>query len=268
MSSLSISAAWDETRPILARDGQLFLSVALALIVLPQVVLAVVGSPIAANATPASRAIYFAAILLGLVAQVSLIRLAIGPAVTVRDAITQGLVALIPVFLVLALALVAIAILAGVISMLLGAVGAGIIKSAGQPTPAMILLLLVLASLVFAVMQLVIPVAAAETRNPIRMVARAWQLARGNYWRLLAFIALVVFGLGIVLIAIEVGLGSVIVIALGRPDPGSMSALLLGLIAGLLQAGFTIVTAVMLARIYVQLAGRGGAQVGVPNSGI
>ena len=45
MSSLSISAAWDETRSILVRDGQLFAAVALALIVLPEVVFAVVGAP-------------------------------------------------------------------------------------------------------------------------------------------------------------------------------------------------------------------------------
>ena len=112
------------------------------------------------------------------------------------------------------------------------------------------------------------PVAAVETRNPIHMLPRVWHLARGNYWRLLGFVGLAVIGLGIVLIAVEVGLGSAIVLALGRPDPGSMSALLIGLIAGLLQAGFTVITAVMLARIYVQITGRGGAQASVPSSGM
>jgi hypothetical protein len=47
-----------------------------------------------------------------------------------------------------------------------------------------------------------------------------------------------------------------------------MSALIIGLVAGLLQAVFSVVTAVMLARIYVQLTGRGEGQASVPSSGI
>jgi hypothetical protein len=38
MANLSISAAWDETKAILAHDGKLFASVALALIALPALV--------------------------------------------------------------------------------------------------------------------------------------------------------------------------------------------------------------------------------------
>src|SRR5205809_4335301 len=178
MSSLSISTAWEETQAILARDGQLFFSVAMALVVLPQVVLAVVGSPMAQDASALSRAVYVAVILLGLVAQVALNRLAIGPAVTVRESISQGLVALIPLVLVLALVLVAIAVAAGVISIALGAAGVPIVRTAGQPTPALILVLLALTALVFAMMQLLFPVAAVETRNPIHMLPRVWHLAR------------------------------------------------------------------------------------------
>ena len=39
MRALSISQAWDETRLILARDGKLIAAVALALFVLPGIVL-------------------------------------------------------------------------------------------------------------------------------------------------------------------------------------------------------------------------------------
>ncbi|QNP44743.1 hypothetical protein H9L14_08085 [Sphingomonas sediminicola] len=42
-SSLSISRAWDETREIFRRDGGLLVSVALALIVLPEVVVGIVS---------------------------------------------------------------------------------------------------------------------------------------------------------------------------------------------------------------------------------
>jgi hypothetical protein len=267
MSSLSISAAWDEAKAILTRDARLYLSVALALIVLPQVVLAVAGSPVDAGASMLSKLVYAAVILLGLVAQVALNRLAIGPSVTVRDSISQGLVRVIPVFLVLALAIFLMALLAAVIALGLGAAGLIVVKSPGQASPALIALLVVLAALVFAVVQLIFPIAAVETGNPIRLVSRSWQLARRQYPRLLAFVVIVFVGVGLAVIASQVGLGSVIVLLLGRPNPGSMSALMLGLVAGILQAVFTVITAVMLARIYVQLAGR-EPQASVPSSGI
>ena len=40
-----------------------------------------------------------------------------------------------------------------------------------------------------------------------------------------------------------------------------------GLLVAFIQAGFTIIFAVMLARIYVQLSGPGHAGVSVPSSG-
>jgi len=44
-SKLSISRAWDETREIFRRDGGLLVSVALALIVLPAIVVGIVAPP-------------------------------------------------------------------------------------------------------------------------------------------------------------------------------------------------------------------------------
>ena len=58
-----------------------------------------------------------------------------------------------------------------------------------------------------------------------------------------------------------------VVLLLGRPNPGSLAALILGLVTGVVQATYTVVISVMLARIYLQLAGRDGAQVSVPSSG-
>ena len=88
-----------------------------------------------------------------------------------------------------------------------------------------------------------------------------------QYLRLLAFVVVVFIGLGVVLFATQFGIGSALVLLLGRASPGSVSALALGLVVGVVQAAFTLVTAVMLARIYVQLAGR-EAQPGVPSSGM
>jgi hypothetical protein len=57
-------------------------------------------------------------------------------------------------------------------------------------------------------------------------------------------------------------------VLIGPVAPLSASALVVAIVLALLNAGLTVFLAVMLARIYVQLAGRGGAAAGVPNTGI
>jgi len=269
MGRLSLSRAWEETAAILVREGGLLSAVALALIVLPQVFLAVVGLPIGAQATLPAQLIYIASVLLSFVAQIAINRLAIGPSVTVREAIAQGFMRVVSVFAVLIVLALILAVVAIILAMVLSALGIMILPGAGKPpTPSFVALLIILMGLFFAIFQLSFPIAAVETGNPLRMISRSWQLARHHYLRLLAFVVTVFIGLGLVVIATQFGLGSVIVLFLGKPEPGSLSALVLGLIAGVVQAAFTVVTAAMLARIYVQLAGRGDAQPSVPSSGI
>ncbi len=269
MSSLSISAAWDETKEILARDGKLLATVALALIVFPEIVFAVIGSPVGPQASGLSLIAYFLVILLGCAAQIALNRLAIGPAVTVGSAISLGFRRLASVALVGILMVIAVMIVAGVLLLILGSARLITMPTWGQNPPASLLaLLIVLVVLVFAIFQLVFPIAAVETGNPFHLISRSWALSRHNYLRLLAFVAIIFTALAFIVLATQLGLGSVIVIALGKPDPGSLSALVIGVIVGTVQAAFTIVTAVMIARISLQLAGRRDAQAGVPNSGI
>lgn len=258
MPALSISKAWDETKAVVAHDGRLLAAVAMALIVLPQIVFAVVGAPVGAQATVLAQIVYIAVTLLGLVAQISLNRLAVGPSVTVRDAIAQGFIRVGSVLLALLLVIIGLMIIAVALAMLLGAVKLVNIPMPGQTPPAsfvVFLLLVVIAA--FAIFQLVFPLAAAETGNPIRLISRSWHLGHRHYLRLLGFTLIVFVGLGIIAAIDRFAIGSAVLLALGPPNPGSFSALLLGLIAGIIQGAFTVVTAVMLARIYVQLAGDG-----------
>lgn len=268
MRRLSISAAWDESKGIFARDGQLVMAVALALIVLPQVVLAVVGAPVGSQATYVGRLIYFAVICLGFAAQIAIVRLAIGPSVTVGEAIGQGLRRLPPVFLVLVVTMFAMAVVVGILMIPLGAAGLTVMQNAETPSPIAVVMVLVLMALIFPFLQLVLPVAAIETGNPLRLWSRSWELGRSQYLRLLAFVIIIIVGFGLAVLITQIGISSAVVLLLGKPSAGSMSALLIGLLAGIIQAAFTSVTAVMLARIYVQLAGRGEVEAGVPSSGI
>jgi hypothetical protein len=258
MSSLSISAAWDESRVILTRDGKLLATVALALIVFPEIVFAVIGAPVGPQSSGLSWLTYLIVILLGAAAQIALNRLAIGPAVTVGSAIATGFTRLASVAVVGLLMAVAIVLVAVVLLLIFGATGLMTMPSPGQaPPPSLLLLLIAIVILALAVFQLVFPLAAVETGNPFRLITRAWVLARHHYLRLLGFIAIIFVGLTLIVLATQLGIGSIIVVALGKPNPGTLSALALGIVAGIVQAGFTIVTAVMIARIYLQLAGRG-----------
>jgi hypothetical protein len=269
MRELSISRAWEEAKDIVAREGRLLAAVALALIVLPQVLMNVVGPPIDPQATQIARALYIAAILLGFIAQIAINRLAIGPSVTVGEAIRQGFVRLISLFGALVLVMVGMLVIAVIIAMVLGAAKLITLPAAGHPPPAsFIAFLLLITVLVFAIFQLVFPLAAVETGNPIHLLTRSWELGHRHYLRLLGFVLIVFVGVGVIAAINQFAIGSVIILLLGRPSPGTVSALLLGLIGGTIQAAFTVVAAVMLARIYTQLAGRGEAQPGVPNSGI
>lgn len=269
MRGLSLSTAWEQSKLVLARDGSLLIAVALALIVLPQTIIAVFAPGGAASATSTVRILLIADVFIGFAAQIALNRLAIGPSVTVGGAIGRGFERLVPVILALLLLSIVLAILLVLIAVVLAAVGAIPSPTAGAaPSPGLVLLLVVMTLFSAAIFQLVLPIAAAESGGPIRLLSRSWQLARTQYWRLLAFICLIFVGIAAVFLVSQFAIGSTVMLLLGQARPGSLSALVFGLAVAVVQAAFTVVTAVMLARIYVQLAGAGEAQSGVPKSGI
>jgi hypothetical protein len=269
MGKLSLSRAWEETKAIVERDGRLLGSVALALVFLPQILLAVVGFPLGAQASLASRIVYILVMLVGITAQISLNRLAIGPSVTVGGAIRRGFQRLLPLLAAFVMLAVALVLLLMLVTVILVVTGLMVLPAPGQEPPASLLLIMaILLAVSFAVLQLSIPISAVEQGGPIRLFTRSWHLARGNYLRLLAFVLLVFVGIVIVALAAEYAFGAIVVALFGAPNPWSLSALILGILAGLIQVAFTIVSAVMLARIYVQLAGGAEAQASVPSSGI
>jgi hypothetical protein len=264
MSKLSISEAWEESQGIIVRDGRLFASVALALVVLPQTIIGLFA-PRSGSPTPTAWTFLAIGILIGFAAQIALNRLAIGPSTTVAAAIGRGFArmpVLVGSFLILIVALMVVLI---VITIVLGAAGLMALPGRGQEPPtSLIAFVLLLTAACYAIFQLTVPVAAAEDGGSIRLMTRSWELARGEYWRLLAFVVLVLIGLLTVLLAGQFALGSMVTLALGSPHPGSLSALVISLVVALIQSVFTVIFAVMLSRIYVQLSGRKGS---VPSTG-
>ncbi|HEX6072132.1 MAG TPA: hypothetical protein VFY95_03910 [Sphingomicrobium sp.] len=268
MTNLSLSHAWDETKAILARDGNLLGTVALALVVLPQ---AIYGAFFAQEAqlSPVSQLVGLAVILIGLAAQLALNRLAIGPSTTVGAAIGRGAARTPAALATFLIVIVAMSFLFLPVAMLL--VSIGVLEAAAAagtlPPPRLLGIFLVYFLFVFSIFQLIVPIAAAERGGPLHILARSWKLGIRQYWRLFTFLIFVLIGLLVVWLTGQLLAGIFTSLALGPPRAGSLSAALLSLIVAAAQGAYTMVSAVMLARIYAQLAGGGTVQASVPRSG-
>lgn len=262
MRRLSLSQAWDETRDILGRDGRLYISVALALVVLPAVIngllnpkgMADAGAPLWVDL------VSIAASLITLAGQLGLIRLALGPSITVGGAIAHGIRRLPVYFAGALLVLLGLLVIAVPFGLALRALGVPLTPGAPvPPTPTV----LIVALLYFAVicfvgvrMLLTAPVASAEPVGPIAILKRSWALTDGHFWQLLGFLLLFFIAATVVLIGVGAAIAVVVRLFLGALEPMSVSALVVALVQALLSAAFTTVLAVMLARIYAQLSGR------------
>lgn len=269
---ISLSAAWVETKAILARDGRLIAAAALAMLVLPGIILdlsmpeAVPGEMPPAGAWMVIGAI---AVAISLAGQLAVIRLALGAGTSVGDAILHGFRRL-PFYIGALLLWVVPVIL--IAATLYTAAGVGTENPRGAP--AFGFLLMIVAGLFLAFrMLLSSPVASAEAIGPVAILKRAWALGRGNGVRLFVFAILFAIILVVVIGALRAVLGSVVVAATGGLEPWSLGTLLVALVIQLVSSAVSVVFFVMLARMYRQAAGgagaagAGGAAAGVPKSG-
>jgi hypothetical protein len=271
MAALSISRAWEETKARIALDGKLLALVAAALIALPQALLGVLVPPqqLSGVAPPAwvDLAVLVAACI-GLVGQIAIVRLALGPG-SVGEAIGTGAKRFLPVigtlFIIgLAIGVVAIvAVLLVVPADKIASVGSGGDSSA-VATAAMIIL--IVGMLVGARFLLLTPVAAAEPGGSIHILKRTWSLGKGHYLRFLGLTALLIVAVLLISMAALFGIGTVILLMF-EITPLSIGALLYALAIAACQSVFAIILCVLLARLYLQLAGRDASAAGVPRSG-
>jgi hypothetical protein len=277
MAALSVSLAWEETKVRIVADGRLMMVVAAALIAFPALISGVVSPATAeADSSLAGGLLLLVASLLAVIGQLSLIRLAIGPSVSVGEAIGHG-ARRMPIYivsgLIVALALVIAAIPLFVILAAAGVPieqGSAAAEQALRQSPVALLLLILYVALVIFVgirMLMASPVASEEAVGPIEIIRRSWALTAGHWWRLFGFLVLFFLGAGVTMAAINWAVAFVAVMLLGPIEPMSAAALVVALIDAVVNAAITVVLAVMLARMYLQLAGRGSLDVSVPRSG-
>jgi hypothetical protein len=273
MAALSVSRAWDEAKARIAADGRLFTIVAAALLLLPQAIVAAVAPPqeLSGIAPPGwANVLALIAGIFGIVGQIAIIRLAQVPATSVGEAISHGLKRLLPVLGAVILLCIAIFIVAVPLMLLFG--GAGAIEAAerGAADPAIltaVLIILVLALLIAPKFLMMMPVATAERGGPLHIIKRSWSLSRGHYFRLLGFMLLILVAAVVIVIATQFVAGTVLLAIFDELTPLSLGALLFALLFGAAQAAFAAVISIILARIYLQLAGGDPVEASVPKSG-
>ncbi|HUG46283.1 MAG TPA: hypothetical protein VMK31_07215, partial [Sphingomicrobium sp.] len=216
-----------------------------------------------------SALLFLASSLLAMIGQLAIIRLAIGTNVSVKEAIGHA-TRRMPIYLLAAL-LIACALFLVLIPLVAILVFAEIPLDAGiaQSPLAAILLLLVVALAIFVGVRMLLssPVASEEASGPIAIIRRSWELTSGHFWRLFAFLLLFVIGAAVTMLAVGAAFGLLAVLLFGPVEPMSGSALVVAIAEAFVNSAVTLILAVMLARIYLQLAGRGALDVTVPSTG-
>ena len=269
MAKLSISKAWDETTAIVARDGKLITAVALALVVLPQLVVGLVSPPVPGAVTSFGRVLGLVATLIALLAQLALVRLAIGPSTSVGEAIAHAGRRYPAAFGAALIVVCALALVVIPVTQILVSRGMLEMPVQGEPPPQSFvryaLAILLLGLLLGAKLMMLMPVASSEKIGPINILKRSWNLTKGHYWPLLGLECLLVVTALIILFAAQTLGGIIAELMGGAIVPFSFSALILALSLALAQAGFMVVVTLMVSRIYLQLSGKSVASV--PSSG-
>ncbi|MFL6737056.1 MAG: hypothetical protein ACJ8F4_08375 [Sphingomonas sp.] len=265
MSKLSLSRAWEETTSLLARDGRLFVAVALALFVLPGLVLNVSMPEAQPGEFPSAGpwiAVAVIAALVSLVGQLAVIRLAMEPHVAVGEAISHALKRILAYIVAVLIWLVPIMIVGSTLYKFLE------VNQDRAPVGVAIALLVLSFVGMFLAVRLMLSsaVASAENAGPFAILRRSWELSKGNWWRLFCF--LILFGIGAIVLlwAIESVVGLLVRMAFDVSGPLTVGNLLIAIVSQLVSAVLSVIFFVLLARIYVQRSG-GSVQASVPSSG-
>lgn len=262
---LSVSRAWDEARGVLRRERRLLAIVALALMVLPGTISDLVSPAAPPGKLPEPGAwmiVAAAAIIIGLAGQLAILRMAIGSGVTVGEAIAHG-ARRVPVYVAAMLIWIVPFALA------FGLIGGGIAAAPGAAAVLSLLIVLLFVALLFIFVRLLpaSAVAAAEPLGPVALLRRTWGLTQGHWWRLFAFLLLFLVLVVVLIAALGSATGLLAALVFGPLEPMSVGSLLVSLVTQIVSAAVTVTFAVMLGRIYVQLAGAGTAEASVPSSG-
>ena len=261
-----MGTAWREAMAMISRNREVLLVVAGIFFFLPSVVLgftvgdvqeAMLADPENARAvlisTYSQWSWLFALVTLvgaiGYLALLALLRDTARP--TVGDAITFGMIGLLPAVGTYLVISIALGLMLAVLIAVAGAIGSGAI------TFALGIVATILALYVVVKLSMAGPVIAIEKAfNPFKIIARSWRLTKGNSVRLFLFYLLLFIAYFVIAIVISGILGLVTVMA------GASAGLAINAIAsGLISAVVTVILLAVLAAVHRQLSGPSPAAI-------
>lgn len=260
---VSIGSAWSEAIAFITREARLLAPVVLGLILLPAVVTSMVQPQVAPGETPEPGSwmlIAFVMLMVMLLGQLAIVVLVDGWRGSVGEAIGRAARRLPTLLLAGLLVFVPLIILASV-ALAIAGIASG---STGQITPkslsgpGLLVLMVLVVGLLFITVRLLtlIALVARGQDGPLASLKSAFRMTRGQFWRLLGFLLLSMIVFLVVLAAAGAVFGLVIALALGPPEPWTVSLLLVALVGALVQTAFVTIYTAMLARITAQLADR------------
>ena len=266
MTKVSISRAWEETSAFIRRETRLLVPLALAFLFLPPVIIALALPPMTPEMmgkSPGLLLVLLIQLLISAGGQIAIARLALGHREQLGASLSHAARRVVPYvasILVLALPLSFILLAAGSVSRMIVAQGN---RSVGAIVALITVLFFALLVAAFVRCTLNIAVAAVEPGGPMQILRRGFALTRGQVLRLLLTVLLILVGGGIAIYAVNVVVGTVVTLLLGRPEPWTVAALIIAVAATATQAALITVFTVLCARLYVQRV----TATGVPSSG-
>jgi len=266
MASLSLTRAWNETAAFVKAEARLLFPLAFMLVALPVGLMEAMIPRASIGERPEAGpwlALLAVAVIGSLLSNIAISDLALRPGTSVGEALRRAarrLPAMAGAALLVCLALVAIFFFISVVVTIAvpgaaEAAAAGAMNSVMQKVVLFTLLALLAVILIVSSRLLLMPaVAASESVGPFSIISRSWRLTAASRGRLLGFVALVGALVLVLRLAAAIVLGSLVIVAAGRPDPGTLSAVLIILIGAIVNMIVSAYLATLAARIYAQLA--------------
>jgi len=257
VASLSISTAWTETGRFLARHAGLVLPIAFLFIALPPVANALLlpapDAPESADRAILALFLTFASLLANLIGGIAISHLALVPGVSVGEALHRGLTRFLPLLGMCLLVVIPIIVLLAILLMIF-LPDAGSIRGPQPPSLLFTIVIIVAFVAIWTKFSMATPVAAKEPAGPVEILTRSWELTKGHYLKLFATFLAVTIVSWLLILALSSGLGVLIFLVAGPPVFGSASFVTITLLDTLLETIVLAVTAVLVARLYAQLA--------------
>lgn len=254
MPNLSISRAWSQSAAFVAREAALLMPVAFAFVGLPSVIVGQFAPAVTPGQTPEPGPWMLAIIpmmILSIMGGLTLNNLALRPGISVGEAIRAAAARTLPL-----IGAALLMMLAGMVASLPVLVLAAVLGGGNVVAGAGIAMLVIVPLFMLVGVRLIFmnPVAAMEPVGPIAIIARSWQLTRGQFFKLFAMLVAFVILLFVVSIAASAIFGIVVTLAIGNPAEEPIAKLILELVSAVLSTVFSVYLSTMIAYLYAQLS--------------